>query len=377
MLIRAIACLSLTLLVTACASRKTYPSVAQLPRVNDLPDPFVFTNGSRVQTKDDWTRRRAELRELIMHYEYGELPPAPHNVKGVLIISHFPKRPAKIQHRQYKVTCGPHDKLSFVVDLLLPPGDGPFPVIVRGDACWGLVKDEIADQVIARGYALAQFNRCEFSPDLGTKNAGMFLAYPNRDFGAVAAWAWGIHRCIDFLETLKEIDKAKIVVTGHSRGGKAALLAGALDERIAITAPNGSGTGGCAPYRNPTAQAEKLSDILRNFPGWFSPQLKQFVGHEDQLPFDQHELIALVAPRAFLTTEGLGDQWANPPQTYRSVEAARTVWDFLGAFNRTGIHYRPGKHEHGLEDWKALLEFADKIFFNKPTTQPFDRPPTK
>ena len=107
----------------------------------------------------------------------------------------------------------------------------------------------------------------------------------------------------------------------------------------------------------------------------YGPQLKQFIGHENQLPFDQHCLIALVAPRAFITTEALGDQWANPPQTYKSVQAAKLVWDFLGAFDQTAIHYREGKHAHDSEDWTALLDFADKIFFNKPTTRPFDQPP--
>jgi hypothetical protein len=380
MLLRTLAIICIPVLLSACVHRKAYPTVATLARVDDLPDPFLFADGRHVQTKDDWNSRRDELRELILHYEYGQLPPAPENVKGVLLISHFPKRDGqtqrKLQHRQYKITCGPNDQLSCVIDLLIPEGNGARPVILTGDACWGPVKDEVADAIVSRGYILAQFNRCEFSPDLGTKDGPIFRAYPNRDFGAIAAWAWGYARVIDFLETLPEIDKTKIVVSGHSRGGKAALLAGALDERIAITNPNGSGTGGCAPYRNPTAQAEKLSDILKNFPNWFSPQFKQFIGHENQLPFDQHELISLVAPRAFITTEALGDQWANPPQTYKSYEAAKLVWDFLAAFDQTAIHYREGKHAHAPEDWATLLDFADKIFFNKPTTRPFDQPPT-
>jgi dienelactone hydrolase len=379
MLIRTLAIVCIPLFLSACVHRKAYPTIATLPRLNELPDPLLFADGQRVQTEADWSQRRDELRELILHYEYGELPPPPGNVKGVLLISHFPRRDGqpqrKVHHRQYKFSCGPVDQLSCVVDLLIPEGGGARPVILTGDACWGLVKDEVAERILSRGYILAQFNRCEFSPDLGTKDGPIFRAYPDRAFGAIAAWAWGYARVIDFLQTLPEIDKTKIAVSGHSRGGKAALLAGALDERIAITNPNGSGTGGCAPYRNPTAQAEKLSDILKNFPNWFSPQLKQFIGHEDQLPFDQHCLIALVAPRAFITTEAVGDQWANPPQTYKSYEAAKLVWDFLHAFDQTAIHYRQGKHAHDVEDWTALLDFADKIYFNKPTTRPFNRAP--
>jgi hypothetical protein len=351
--------------------------VRQLPVHSTFPDPLQFQNGTRVQDESDWTRRREELRHLIMHYEYGELPPAPGNITGVLLSTSPTKRnPAKPQHRQYKIHCGPHGALSCVIELTLPPGDGPFPVIVRGDRCWGPVPDAVATELNARGYALVDFNRLEFAPDTGTRDAELFHAYPHREFGALAAWAWGFHRVIDFLVTLPEIDKSKIVVTGASRGGKAALLAGALDTRVAITNPVGSGTGGIVPFRNQPAQAEKLSSMIHMFPHWLSPQMSQFIGHEDQLPFDSHEIIALCAPRAFIATEATGDRFSNPNETYKSIEAARAVWTFLGIPQKIAMTYRPGPHAHDLADWQALLDFADKIFFKKPTTRPFNEPPT-
>jgi dienelactone hydrolase len=359
----------------ACRSHHE-PPVASLPSHMTLPDPLIFQDGTRVQSPADWARHRAELRELILHNEYGELPPAPGNVMALLLTS-SPTRPtpAKPQHREYKIACGPHDSLSCFIDLTIPPGAGPFPIVIRGDRCWGAVADPIADELKSRGYALADFNRLEFAPDTGKREGELFAAYPHRDFGALAAWAWGFSRVIDFVETLPEIDKTKIIVTGASRGGKAALLAGALDERVAITNPVGSGTGGILPFRNQPAQAEKLTNMLKAFPHWMSRRLTAFSGNEEKLPFDSHEVIALCAPRAFIATEATEDKYSNPRETWKSIEAAREVYNFLGIPQKIAVTYRPGPHEHNLTDWKSLLDFADKIFFNKSTTRPFDQPP--
>lgn len=360
----------------ACRSHHE-PPVATLPSNMSFPDPLTFQNGTRVRSPAEWPRRRAELRDLILHNEYGEPPPAPGNVKALLLTaSPMKPNPAKPQHREYKITCGPHDSLSCLVDLTLPPGNGPFPIIIRGDRCWGAVADPIADELKSRGYALADFNRLEFAPDTGIREGALFAAYPNRDFGALAAWAWGFSRVIDFVETLPEIDKTKIIATGASRGGKASLLAGALDERVAITNPVGSGTGGIVPFRNQPAQAEKLSSMLKMFPHWMSPRLAAFNGNEEKLPFDSHEVIALCAPRAFIATEATEDKYSNPHETWKSIQAGREIYDFLGIPEKIAVTYRPGPHEHNLTDWESLLDFADKTFYGKPTTRPFNSPPT-
>jgi acetyl esterase/lipase len=171
------------------------------------------------------------------------------------------------------------------------------------------------------------------------------------------------------------VDRQHIAVTGHSRGGKAALLAGALDERIALTAPNASGCGGAGCYRVLGEKSEDIAAITNRFSYWFHPRLKEFVSHVDQLPFDQHSLKALVAPRAQLSTEGLDDLWANPYGTQVSFVAARKVYEFLGAAGKIGIHFREGKHAHTAEDWQALLDFADLQFFGKNTETRFDKLP--
>jgi dienelactone hydrolase len=197
-------------------------------------------------------------------------------MSSVLLVSHTMKR-SGIAHRQYKLLCDPgegREKASFVIDLLYPQGPGPFPVVLRGDGCWGMPSDEVVRSVLSRGYILANFNRTELAPDNANRSIGLFSSYPNGDFGGIAAWAWGFHRCVDFLLTEPQVDRARIVITGHSRGGKAALLAGALDSRIALTVANGSGCGGAGCFRFEGEKAERLENILQSFPYWFTPRLK-------------------------------------------------------------------------------------------------------
>jgi hypothetical protein len=344
---------------------------------SELPDPFTCKDGHRVKSPDDWPARRVELQELLLANEYGHLPPPPKSSTGVMIVSHKSKT-IEATHRQFKITCDPgadREKIAFVLELRIPPGDGPFPVILRGDGCWGMLNDDITKQIVSRGYILAEFNRCEFAPDNAERTVGLYISYPGGDFGALAAWAWGYHRCVDFLSTLAYVDKTKIAITGHSRGGKAALLAGALDERIALTAPNCSGCGGAGCFRAQGPQSERLEKITASFPFWFTPHLKDYAGREDQLPFDQHFLKALCAPRALLSTEALDDLHANPSGTFQTYRAARVVYQFLGHKENIAIRFRPGGHEHNAHDFATLLDFADQVFFHKDPHRDWDRDP--
>ena len=343
-----------------------------LPAVKELPDPFTFQDGSRVKTPADWDRRREELKRLIQDYEYGHLPPAPGNVKAEELSSKAVKGLAATE-KQLLLTMGPEGKVSTHVRLSLPDGKGPFPAIIRGDLGWDPVSDEIRAMVVGRGYILAEFNREEIAPDKRDDRSGIYVAYPDSDFGALAAWAWGFHRVVDYLTTLDVVDKEHIAVTGHSRGGKTALLAGATDERIALTNPNNSGCGGAGCFRYQADKSEDIAAILKNFPYWFHPQFGEFIGKVDRLPFDQHSVKALVAPRALLSTEALGDLWANPQGTQQSHQAAKEVFDFLGAGDRIGVVFREGEHQHNAQDWAVLLDFADKVFFGKQVERPFDR----
>lgn len=365
------ALLGLTLSVHAAPPGvKELPPADQLPAIQQLPDPFLFNNGSRVATRDDWARRREELKALVLYYEYGHMPPAPGNVKATELSSSVNQETGAVE-KSLLLTMGPDNKISTHLDLTIPRGQGPFPVIITGDLSWGKIKDPIPAHVVKRGYILAEFNRTEIVPD-SKERTGAYAAYPEYDWGAAAAWAWGYHRVVDYLLTRDDVDRARIAITGHSRGGKATLIAGATDERIALTAPNNSGCGGAGCYRFQADKSEDIAAILKNFPFWFQPNFKDFIGRVDRLPFDQHSVKALVAPRALLSTEALGDLWANPEGTQQTYLAARHVYDFLGASDKIGIYFRQGKHEQNEQDWLVLLDFADRVFFGRMGNRRFD-----
>ena len=192
------------------------------------------------------------------------------------------------------------------------------------DACWHYACDAVVAAMLERGYVFAQFNRVEVASDrTGVATQHNSRVFRDRPVGALAAWAWAwaYHRAVDGLVQLAFVDRDRIAAVGHSRGGKAALLAGATDERIAVTSANNSGAGGAGCFRWQAPGAETLADVVSAFPHWFGPQLKLYVGRENELPFDQHFLKALVAPRALLTTEALGDLWANPTGSWQKTSS--------------------------------------------------------
>ncbi len=342
-----------------------------------LPDLLRFQNGEIVQRAADWPRRRQELLEAIVPLEYGGMPPAPRGTRAETLHACPTRHLAGGRFITCRVMAEYERPFTFLLYLLVPPGAGPFPVILNGDACWGYVTDEIAAAVLRRGNILAQFNRVEIAADMreAGRDAGLYPYHPAATYGALAAWAWGYHRCVDALAHFDCVDMARIAVVGHSRGGKASLLAGATDERIALTAANDSGCAGAGCYRHQGPGSETLADIVGRFPYWFGPQLAAYIGREAELPFDQHFLKAAVAPRRLLTTEALGDLWANPSGTWLTHEAARQVYRFLGVEERIGIWYREGGHGHGQADWEALLDFMDWQFRGHPPVLRYDLNP--
>lgn len=350
---------------------KDLPPADQLPSVKELPDPFIFNDGTSVRTKEDWRKRRQELLAAILYYQYGHLPPPPASI-AAREVSSKPLDGLGAVDKEILLTMA-DGKIRMTVFLTIPAGKGPFPVIVRGDACWKRVTEPIVASIVKRGYMLADFDRTQVALDKNDRTTGIYVAYPEYDCAALAAWAWGFHRVVDYLLTRPDVDRDRIVATGHSRGGKAALLAGATDERIAVTSPNNSGCGGAGCYRFQAKGSEDIAAITKNFPFWFHPRFRDFVGRVDRLPFDQHSLKALVAPRALLSREALGDLWANPEGTQQTHLAAKEVFDFLGAGDRIGIYFREGKHEHNEADYEVLLDFADKVLFGKQVERRFDR----
>jgi len=332
---------------------------------HDLPDLFRFDDGTRVRERGEWVRRRAEIASVLIPIEYGEVPPtAP--MGGLFETKRSPAGHLNgSESREYLLTIDASPRVEFALRVLIPKGTGPFPVILNGDACWPL-NDKIRREMLGRGVILARFNRENLARDSSEpgKPHGVRAAFPG-NYGALAAWAWGYHRAVDLLLTIPEVNPAQIAISGHSRGGKTTLLAGATDERIALVHANQSGCGGAGCFRWQGGKSETLADILRQFPYWFAPGLKDFIGREETLPFDQHSLKALIAPRPLLTTEALDDLWANPEGTWQSHRATREVYRFLGEEEKIAIRFRHGPHDHALADWVALLDFMEVQFRGK------------
>ncbi len=319
----------------------------------------------------DWRARRAELR-IIVEHEYGGMPPEPARTTPVLLCA------SRAGFCTYEVRCGldTGGELSFLMNLWVPAGEGPFPVILNGDGCWRYFDDDIVARVLARGCAAASFNRTALAADNkeSYRETGLYRAYPGASFGALAAWAWGYHRCVDALGALDFLRADQIAITGHSRGGKTVLLAGATDERIALTNPNDSGAGGSALNRLKGKGAERIDDFVRSgniF--WFGPGFAEYRHRDAALPYDQHFLHALVAPRALLVSEAYGDLWANPSGSYAACLAAREVYDLLGCRDAIGWAFREGAHGHTAQDFEALLDFVDVRFGGKAVLRGFQR----
>jgi cephalosporin-C deacetylase-like acetyl esterase len=184
---------------------------------------------------------------------------------------------------------------------------------------------------------------------------------------------------VDYLVTAPGIDPRRIVVTGHSRMGKAALFAAAFDERIALAIPHQAGCGGTGPSRSKNPKAESVQRINTSFPHWFDDNFKKFNEANDRIPFDQHCLVALCAPRPVLYTNGIEDQWANPDGQFEMLKAASPVYKLCGAEGvgaaempplgklvdtRLGYYVRTGPHVSDPDYWKTFLDYADKYFRN-------------
>jgi len=344
--------------------------------MTELPNLFHLSDSANLFNPADWPLHRQKLLDAVIPLEYGPIPPTA-SVQAELLSSHPLMEPTGSRHVQYRLHVETTQPLSFTIDLYIPVSDYPLPVILDGDMCWPHLDRTISSLVLQNGFILALFNRTEIVPDHDQygRTTGLYALYPDLEFGALSAWAWGYHRAIDFLLTLPEVDGAKIAISGHSRGGKAVLLAGVTDERIALTNPNNSGCGGAGCYRIQGPSSETLADIMRRYGYWFNPRLADYIGRENELPFDQHFLKAAVAPRLLLTTEALDDLWSNPSGTWHTHLAALEMYRFQGIKEKIAIWYRPGGHAHGPADFQALLDFASWQYFGKAPHAQFNNSP--
>ena len=395
----------------------TFPEPSKLPSRAEMPDPLVRLDGRAVTSTNQWSKeRRPELAALFQHYMYGTLPPAPAHTQAKVVAEYPDFLNGEATLKLLTLETGPGNAPRIDLMLVLPKRVPRAPVFVAINFCGNhaLTSDprvplartwlpssckgcsnnvatetsrgaQAADwplaEIVKRGYALAAFYHGDIDPDQPDASEGIYAWLAAGDpgknnpanRGTIAAWAWGFHRCVDYLVTDPRIDSHRIAALGHSRNGKAALLAAAFDPRITMAFPHQAGCGGSAPSRGKTGESVKA--INDHFPHWFNAEFKQFNDDPERLPFDQNCLVAMCAPHPVLFSAAEGDQWSNPAGQFQVLQAADSVYHLFGVKGlgvsqmpplrqlvggRLGYYIREGKHSMTAADWTVFMDFADQ-----------------
>lgn len=315
------------------------PAVSALPSVAALPDPFTRSDGTPVTTRAEWTCQREAIAAQFERYEFGDKPRQPDRVTGSLAGDTL-----TIQVQDEGTS------LSFDVQIARPAGDGPFPALITFGG------NSLGAGTAGLPIATIRFDNFGIASDgnAAAHGGGPFYAMygARHSAGAMMAWAWGVSRIIDALEATPAagIDVSRIGVTGCSRNGKGALLAGAFDQRVALTIPQEAGGGGASSWRVIAFNAAQGANIeqLSNAAGgtnWFTPTFnRDFAQAVDRTPVDHHQLEGMVAPRGLLVIENTID-WLGPDASYQNNEVAREIFAALGA-SEAHTYSLSGGHTH-------------------------------
>jgi hypothetical protein len=340
----------------------TIPSFGALTPVANLPDPFLMTTGTRIASRADWRCRRAEIAAQLQAFGTGTKPAPPTNETatysgGMLSVT---------------VTVG-GNSITLSTTINLPSGTGPFPAVIGMDT--GGTGSLPSSIFTSRNVATMTFTSSQLTPQSPARGQGaIFSLYPDKTAGSMILWAWGVSRIIDGLQmtaSQNHIDMSRIAVTGCSYAGKMALYAGAFDERIALTIPEESGGGGEAAWR--VSATMTGTEDLEHAQGtaWYSSNLMQFKNADaPKLPYDQHELAAMVAPRALLTIGNPDIAYLATESGYVSMKAATEVYKGLGIPDRIGFS-QVGGHSHcafPTSQTPDVAAFVDKFLLGKTST---------
>jgi len=332
------------------------PDFSTMRSIPTLPDPLVLDEGGadiQITTTVQWEQKKEELRKQLKQYITGTFPPPPDNMKS-RILSETMDGQVKLQ--TVELSFGPDHQAKLTIELMIPPGDGPFPVFMTQ---W--THREWAQIAVRRGYIGCVYAGADSKDD--TEDYGRIWA-GEYDFTRLMRRAWGSFRAIDYLYTIPTVDREKIALTGHSRNGKQSLMAAAFDERITAIIPSSGGTGAEVPWRYCSYKydVEDIALLGPAQPSWLHPRLRFFVGRENKLPVDQNSFMALIAPRGLMLSTAYEEGASNPWGIEKAFLSAQNTYSFLSAKDRIALRYRKGRHSTIAEDIEAYIDFFDYVF---------------
>lgn len=342
------------------------PDFSQLPSIPLLPDPLVLDEGVTnvpVTTMEQWKVKREWMQRQLERYITGTRPPEPDNLQVKVLQE---TQDGQVTLRLVELSFGPEHRATLTVELMIPPGTGPFPVFLTQ---WN--HREWAQVAVRRGYIGCVYAGADSKDDTERYSEIWAGKY---DFTRLMRRAFGASRAVDYLYTLPVVDRHRIGITGHSRNGKQSLIAAAFDERITACIPSSGGTGAEMPWRycSHNYDIEDIALLACAQPSWLHPRLRFFIGREHKLPVDQNSFMALIAPRGLMLSTAITEGASNPWGMEQAFHASQKVYDFLNAGDRLGIRSRYGNHGVSARDMEDYIDFFDYVF-GRTSRQPQNR----